>query len=154
MKDPIQKSVDVPLSPADAFELFTTKMDTWWPLDQKGVALGKGLAPSTTIRVDGREGGQVVEIMANDEEAVWGEILEWSPGERFRMTWRPGKAADMPTEVSVTFVPLGNGCRVELTHSGFEAYETGATSRANYADGWEALMGTIYASAAGALATA
>ncbi|MEM6275565.1 MAG: SRPBCC domain-containing protein, partial [Pseudomonadota bacterium] len=106
------------------------------------------LPPSTEIRVDAREGGRVVEILANEEEALWGEILEWSPGRRFRMTWQPGRSADMPTEVDVTFTPLGNGCRVELVHMGFEAYDNGAEIKAMYDDGWALLVGTLYAQAA------
>ncbi|MEM8592452.1 MAG: SRPBCC domain-containing protein [Pseudomonadota bacterium] len=146
---PIRKSVEVPLSSKEAFTLFTEKMDTWWPLDRKGVSVGMGLPPSKEIRVDAREGGKVVEILDTQEEALWGEILEWSPGERFRMTWQPGRAADMPTEVEVTFTPVGNGCRVELVHSGFEAYAQGGEIKAMYSDGWDELVGTLYASAAG-----
>ena len=30
--EPIQRSVTVPLEPEVAFELFTARMDTWWPV--------------------------------------------------------------------------------------------------------------------------
>ena len=151
---PIKKTVEVPLAPKDAFTLFTEKMDTWWPLETKGVSVSRGLPPSSEIRIEAREGGRVVEILANEEEALWGEILEWAPGERFRMTWCPGRTADMPTEVAVTFVEIGNGTRVELVHSGFEAYAGGAEIKGMYSDGWEMLMATLFARAAGALVAA
>ena len=145
---PIRKSVEVPLSAEKAFDLFTTRMDTWWPLEQKGVAIGRGLPPSKEIRVEPREGGTVTEMMEGDEEALWGTILTWEPGARFRMTWCPGRSADMPTEVDVTFTELGNGCRVELTHSGFDAYENGGEVKAMYNDGWAHLVQSLFAKAA------
>lgn len=145
---PIRKSVEVPLSPDEAFTLFTEKMDTWWPLADKGVSVSRGLPPSKRLRVEPREGGQVVEELANGEDAPWGTILTWEPGRRFRMTWQPGKAADMPTEVEVTFAVAGNGCRVDLTHGGFDAYAGVAEVKAMYSDGWEVLVGTLFARAA------
>ena len=151
---PIRKSVSVPLSPEAAFTLFTEKMDSWWPLDQKSVSVGKGLPPSRVLRVDPHPGGQVTEVMVNGEEEVWGEILDWVPGARFRMTWRPGRAAATPTEVDVTFSADAIGCRVVLVHSGFDAHANGAELKAMYSDGWEALVRTLFARAAGALQTA
>lgn len=147
--DPIRKSVEVPLSPLDAFTLWTEKMDSWWPLATKGVCVGRGLPPSTVLRVEPRVGGQVVEELANGEDAVWGEILTWEPGVRFRMTWHPGKAAEMPTEVDVTFTDAVGGTRVDLVHAGFDAYDEGAEVKAMYSDGWEMLVGTLFARAAG-----
>ncbi|MEM1374322.1 MAG: SRPBCC domain-containing protein [Pseudomonadota bacterium] len=154
MTDPIRKSVDVPLSPDDAFTLFTKKIDTWWPLETKGVSVSRGLPASKEIRVEGHEGGKVVEILSTGEEALWGRILEWTPGRSFRMTWQPGRTADLPTEVEVTFTPIGNGCRVELVHSGFDAYENGADIRTMYNDGWGVLVGTLFARAAQGTVTA
>ena len=146
---PIRKSVTVPLSPDDAFTLWTQKMDTWWPLDRKSVSLGRGLPPSKILRVTPEVGGQVVEVMTNGEEALWGTILIWEPGARLRMTWVPGRTADQPTEVTITFTADGDGCRVDLVHEGFDAYDNGAELREMYSDGWDELVGTIFARAAG-----
>ena len=87
LSDPIRKSVEVPLSPNDAFDLFTEKMGTWWPLDDK----------------------------------------------------------------SVSAVLVGNGCRVDLIHSGFERYDNGSAVKAGYDQGWGAILGTLYARAAQAM---
>lgn len=146
--DPIRKSVQVPLSPADAFTLFTEKMDTWWPLASHGVGAQDGQKPSTEVRVDQHAGGKVVEIMENKEEALWGEILEWAPGERFRMTWCPGRSPEHPTEVEVTFLPVGNGTRVELVHSGFDTHASWTAAHANYDQGWGVLLGKLFKGAA------
>lgn len=145
---PIRKSVSVPLTPGEAFTLWTEKMDRWWPLDTKGVSVGRGLDPSTVIRVEPRVGGQVVEELANGEDAVWGDILIWEPGQRFRMSWYPGRAADMPTEVEVTFTAENSGTRVDLVHSGFDAYASGAEVKSMYNDGWDVLVGRLFAEAA------
>lgn len=146
--EPIRKSVTVPLSPAEAFDLFVTRMDTWWPLAEKSVSAGRDIRPSQTLRVEPGVGGRIVEEMADGTEALWGEILDWEPGARFRMTWVPGRAAEMPTEVDVTFTRVGPDCRVDLTHSGFEAHASGTEARAMYDGGWHLLIGTVYAKAA------
>ena len=146
--EPIRKSVTVPLSPAEAFDLFLTRMDTWWPLAEKSVSAGRDISPSKTLRVEPGVGGRIVEEMADGEEALWGEFLDWEPSERFRMTWVPGRAAETPTELEVTFTPVGPDCRVDLTHSGFDAYASGTEARAMYDGGWHLLIGTIFARAA------
>ena len=87
-----------------------------------------------------RLGGAVIEIAADGARHVWGEVLEWAPGAALRMTWHPGKMAEQGTQVRVTFAPDGDGCRVELTHSGWEALEDGAKMRAGYNSGWDGVL--------------
>lgn len=147
MTYPIRKSVDVPLSPDAAFELFTTRMDVWWPLESHGVGADNG-APSKEIRVDTEAGGTVREILPSGEEAPWGTILEYEPGATFRMTWHPGKPAEDATEIVVTFMGVGNGCRVELTHGRWEARADAADAVNSYAQGWDFLLGVRFAGAA------
>ncbi|MEO0676265.1 MAG: SRPBCC domain-containing protein [Pseudomonadota bacterium] len=153
MTAPIKKSVDVPLRPAEAFDLFTARMDTWWPLDTHGVGADNG-APSKDIRFDAEEGGAVTEILPGGREARWGTVTEYTQGSSFAMTWHPGRDEAEATHVSVTFLPLGNGCRVELVHCGFEARADGTKASTMYAQGWDHLIGTLFARAAAELVTA
>ena len=132
--DPIVKTIEVPLGPDAAFELFTAKIGTWWPVESHSVSAGNG-APSQSLTLDARMGGALVEIASDGTQHVWGEVLEWEPGQSLRVTWHPGKMTDQQTEVRVTFEAAGDGCRVELTHSGWEALEEGAKMRSGYNDG-------------------
>ncbi|MEM6477477.1 MAG: SRPBCC domain-containing protein [Pseudomonadota bacterium] len=151
--DPIRKSIEVPLPPLEAFDLFTQKMETWWPLESHGVGADTG-APSSTIRVDQEEGGAVTEILPDGKAARWGTILEYAPGEAFRMTWHPGREERDATQVSITFRKAGNGCRVELVHDGFARHTDGVRAAHIYAQGWDHLLGILFARAAGRLISA
>ncbi|MEM6727829.1 MAG: SRPBCC domain-containing protein [Pseudomonadota bacterium] len=151
---PVKKTVEVPLSCEEAFTLFTEKMETWWPLSSHGVGTDRGLPPSKGIRVQAGEGGQVTEMLGNGDETPWGTILTWEPGARFRMSWCPGLPEEQTSEVDVTFTQIGNGCRVDLTHTGFGVYSAPAKAAANYEKGWGMLLGTLYARAAKALVPA
>ena len=144
--DPIQKTIRVPLPPEAAFDLFTTKIGTWWPVDSHSVSAGLG-APSQSLTLEARLGGELVEIASDGSRHVWGEVLEWSPGQALRLTWHPGKMADQQTEVRVTFAAEGDGCAVVLTHSGWEALGDGATPRNGYNSGWNGVLEQFVAAA-------
>ena len=138
--EPIVKSVHVPLTPAAAFDLFTARMGTWWPVESHSVSAGQG-APSQSLTLDGGLDSELVEVKADGKREVWGKILEWVPGEAFRMTWHPGKLPAEATEVRVTFTASGGGTEVVLTHSGWEALgDEGAKSRGGYNEGWVGVL--------------
>ena len=40
MIDPIEKTLVVPLTPDRAFDLFTNRMASWWPLDKHSLSAG------------------------------------------------------------------------------------------------------------------
>lgn len=130
---PIHTSIRVSWTPEQAFERFTTKMATWWPLASHSV----GAARAETVVMDPRVGGEIVERIRGGQESVWGSILEWDPPSHFTMAWHPGKEASTATRVTVRFVRDGSGTRVELTHSGWEALGSLATTaRRGYPMGW------------------
>jgi uncharacterized protein YndB with AHSA1/START domain len=97
MIEPIRFRVTVPLSPADAFLLFTERMTEWWPLPTH--SLGQDRA--TRVEFEPFAGGRIVEHTRDGEEHVWGEVLIAEPPHRIVFTWHPGLDAD--TEVEVTF---------------------------------------------------
>ena len=138
--DPILKVVDVPLSPAKAFELFTSRINEWWPVESHSVSSGQG-APSKSLTLDAKMGGALVEVAADGTEHVWGHVQEWEPGSALALTWHPGKTDGEMTRVRVVFEAQGEGCRVELTHSGWEALENGADMRKGYFGGWDGVLG-------------
>ena len=144
--EPIVKTVHVALPPAAAFDLFTARIGDWWPVESHSVSAGQG-APSQSLAMEPRLGGEVIEIAADGARHVWGKVLEWDPGVSMRMTWHPGKMADQQTEVRVSFKAAGAGCRVELTHAGWEALEDGAKTRAGYDTGWVGVLERFTAAA-------
>lgn len=130
---PIHTSINVSWTPEQAFERFTTRMASWWPLSSHSV----GAARAESVVMDPRVGGEIVERIRGGTESVWGSILEWNPPTHFTMAWHPGKEASTATRVTVRFVPDETGTRVELTHTGWEALGSLATTaRRGYPMGW------------------
>lgn len=144
---PVRMAITVPLSPREAFDLFTLDIARWWPLREHSVSRDEG----ATCRFEGGANGQLVEIAADGARHVWGVVQVWEPGERFVVSWHPGRAADSAQRLEVRFLAERNrdSCRVELEHSGWERLGAlaGAT-RAEYEGGWRAVLGRHYEAAA------
>jgi hypothetical protein len=97
------------------------------------------------VRFEPRAGGRIVETVADGRECVWGTIDEWSPGERLRFSWHPGRGPETAQWVEVAFAPNPAGTRVTLTHGGWERLgERAATVRENYVTGWSAVVVARY----------
>jgi uncharacterized protein YndB with AHSA1/START domain len=140
---PITRSVTVRCSAERAFELFTARMDAWWPVETHSRAAmeheDEGLKVER-IEFQGRVGGQVLEHMSDGEARSWGEILTWEPPRRFVLAWKPHPRPDPPTEVEVRFDPAGEGTEVVLVHRAWERLigirPDLDTAHAGYAAGW------------------
>ncbi len=110
----------------------------WWPLDGYSVYGGAGSVAF--------EDGALVERGADGAQALWGTVLEWSPGATLRMTWHPGGDPEHATEVEVRFSPVavhgrdGVGTLVELVHSGWERHPQPEAARAEYGGGWTGVI--------------
>ena len=95
MTEAIRKTVLVDFTPEEAFELFTARIASWWPVrthsyggdDVKDVVLEPGV------------GGRLYEVTA-DGEQDWGSVLAWEPPNRLLLDWQIGEARG--TEVEVT----------------------------------------------------
>jgi uncharacterized protein YndB with AHSA1/START domain len=132
----IRKTVLLDFTPEEAFELFTARIASWWPVrthsyggeDVKNVVLESGV------------GGRLYEVTA-DGEQDWGSVLAWEPPSRLLLDWQIGEARG--TEVEVTFAPEGPGSRVVLQHRGFAA----DLPRGRYDEGWDTVLGTFVESA-------
>jgi uncharacterized protein YndB with AHSA1/START domain len=144
MIDPIRLTTTVPLSPAGAFDLFTARLHTWWPLATHSVFQDD----IETCVFEPRTGGRIVERSRTGEENVWGEVLVYEPPHRFVVTWHP--SGGPATEVEVTFTPADDGTYVELLHRGWEVFEQPEEARAGYAKGWPFVFGERFTAAAAA----
>lgn len=150
---PIVRSVTVPLDAAAAFELFTARMETWWPVATHSRAAtefeGEELHV-TGVEFQARVGGQVLERMSDGRTLPWAEIVAWDPPHRFVMAWKPHPRPQPPTEVEVRFVPSADGTLVELEHRAWERLTEPIAPELyeRYAGGWVKTLGA-FADAAG-----
>jgi hypothetical protein len=151
--EPIQRSVTVPLEPERAFELFTARMDTWWPVETHSRAEIE-FEDDDDVHVErvefqGRAGGQVVEHLTDGRALPWAEVIVWEPPHRFVMAWRPHSRPQPATDVEVRFTPHDAGTLVELEHRGWERLTEALAPELyeSYAGGW---IGTLSRFAAAA----
>lgn len=137
---PIIASISVETDPAKAFEIFTDRLDTWWPLETHSRAVDEFEDQGVTVeRVEfqGRRGGRVLEHLSNGEVLPWAEVLVWEPPDRFVLAWRPNSSSRPPTELEVRFTSRGDGTLVELEHRGWERLgEIAEEARESYGSGW------------------
>ena len=135
MVDAIRKTVLVDFAPEEAFELFTARINSWWPSSSHSYG---GDAVQEVV-FEQKPDGRVYEVTAEGEQD-WARVTEWDPPHRLALDWLIGEPA---TEIEVTFTPEGPGSRVVLEHRGFQEPER----RGNYASGWDVVLGTYVESA-------
>lgn len=143
--EPIRMTVRVRRRIQDAFELFTTGIGTWWPLQTYSF----GGERSSELFLEPGVGGRFYERFSDGEEHTTGRVFAWDPPRAVGFTWQHDEWV-APTEVMVRFVPEEtNLTRVELEHRAWERLGlSGAQSREMYANGWPTVFG-CFATAAG-----
>lgn len=138
--DPLVKRVVVPGPPEVVFDLFTTRIDEWWPRSTHSMDGDD----ASSVHMDTGAGGRVFEVGSGGVEHEWGQILVWEPGKRVAFTWHPGLDVREATRVDVTFRAGAGGTEVTLVHDGWEA--RGADwqeKRHGYDSGWDFVLGRI-----------
>jgi uncharacterized protein YndB with AHSA1/START domain len=130
--DAIRKTLLVDFAPAEAFELFTTRASSWWPMTTHSYGGDK----VKEVVFEPRVGGSVHEV-TDEGTAQWARVLEWEPPHRLVLEWLIGKCSG--TEVEVRFSPEGPGSRLELEHRGWDRIEAPA-EREGYAGGWDVVL--------------
>jgi len=113
-RPPVRQSALVRAGRQHTFDTFVDTIGTWWPVNP----FSAGKDRVRNVSVDKHLGGRVYETWDDGTEADWGEVLIWSPPERFAMTWA---IVSVHTEVELTFIELGPALtRVSVVHSGWE----------------------------------
>lgn len=144
MTDPIVKTLNVPCTAEQAFDVFVERIGTWWPLESHAASAAAGKA-ALDVTIEPHVGGAVYETMWDGGRNDWGKVLEFERGKTLSMTWHPGNNADHPTQVTVTFEDTSAGARVVLTHSGWEIWaDKAADARGNYDGGWDVVFGSCF----------
>ncbi|MEJ3749877.1 metalloregulator ArsR/SmtB family transcription factor [Actinomycetes bacterium KLBMP 9797] len=136
---PVRKTCTVPLDPAAAFALFTTRIAEWWPGSHSISGAAEGIAD---LRFEGRVGGRVVEVTTDGQEYSWADVVAWNPPTRFVLSWHPNVDPQAASRLEVTFQPAdGGGTEVLLEHGAWEEFgDRGPELRENYNTGWDAVL--------------
>ncbi|MEL6700880.1 MAG: SRPBCC family protein, partial [Pseudomonadota bacterium] len=156
--DPVVKTLSVPVTPQEAFTLFTVKMADWWPLDSHSLTANEDTAPGKVpdaLHIDPRKGGLIEETKPDGTRHPWGTITAWEPGDRFAMTWHVGRPEAEATFLDVRFEAQGTGTRITLIHDGWAVLgDQGPAMRGGYFTGWDLVFGQCFAQACGAMTPA
>jgi len=129
---PIRREILVDADPQTAFEVFTARIGRWWPLEEHSV-----YGASATVAF---EDGRLVERSADGQAAVWGAVTRWEPPTAVAFSWHPGQPAERASRVEVTFAAADGRTLVTLEHAGWEVYADPAAARAEYDQGWPAVL--------------
>jgi uncharacterized protein YndB with AHSA1/START domain len=130
MTEPLRRQALVNAEPARAFELFTTRLNAWWPLERYSV-FGDGSVAFDEGRIVERSG---------DRESVWGEVTEWEPPRALAFTWHPGHPIEQSTDVAITFEPDADQTLITLVHTGWERHTDPESARGEYDEGWPLVL--------------
>ena len=109
MNPPVVRHVRVNCEVNHAFEVFTTKLDLWWPATHRRFV-------KSTLYLEAQKGGRFFEQSEEGKEVLLGEVLRCEPPHSISWTWYPGAITE-PTLVEVSFTPENNGTLVEVVHS-------------------------------------
>jgi uncharacterized protein YndB with AHSA1/START domain len=140
--DPIVLVVDLAVTPAEAYAAFTSRFADWWPVATHSLSRDA----MACCRLEARPGGAVDEVLPDGTRHVWGEVLAVEPGRQIRFSWHPGREPESAQWILVEFAPAAKGCRVTLTHGGWEALgEIAPLLRQEYVPGWRHVLGTLFA---------
>jgi uncharacterized protein YndB with AHSA1/START domain len=119
----VRKVVSVKVPAAVAWQVFTEKMGTWWPLSTHKI----GEAKAIDAVIEPVVGGRWYERGEDGSSCDWGRVLAWEPPRRLVLSWEI--TADwkhdpsLSTEVEVRFIAEGeDGTRVELEHRHLDRY--------------------------------
>ena len=119
---PVRKSVVVEATPPQAFAVFTSGIDRWWPKSH-----GIGTSPIRESVIEPFVGGRWFSRHEDGSDVVIGHVRVWQPAERLVVSWeissewKPDPRPEFTSEVEVRFIAEAGGrTRVELEHRNFE----------------------------------
>jgi uncharacterized protein YndB with AHSA1/START domain len=152
----VRREVTVEVAVERAFDVFTRRLDAWWPHDSHHI----GATPAIAVlepHVDGR----CYSLAEDGTQCDWGRVLVFEPPQRLVFAWlltpdwQYEADSARASDVEVTFTALSpSRTQVVLTHRGFERYASGGDvmrAQVDGAGGWGLLV-DLYARRVGELA--
>jgi uncharacterized protein YndB with AHSA1/START domain len=145
----VRKTITVEAPQALAFDVFTTQMSTWWPLETHHI----GAAPAEATLMEPHIGGRWYEQASDGTTCEWGRVLEWDPPHRVVLLWAISSQwvhdPAITSEVEIRFVEeASDRTRVELEHRNLDTFGNEAETMAAIFDsegGWTGLLGSFAA---------
>ena len=141
---PVRKSVVVEASPPQAFAVFTSGINRWWPKSH-----GIGATPIAESVIEPFVGGRWYTRHEDGTDVVLGHVRVWQPAERLVVSWeisaewKPDPRPAVTSEVEVRFIAEPSGrTRVDLEHRNFERMgaAAGEKMRNSVDGGWPHLL--------------
>ena len=142
-------TVSVPVE--QAFRVFTSSFDSWWPREYHF-----GQAEMAEAILEPGEGGRWYERGTDGTERDWGRVLVWEPPQRLMVTWQTNGLYQYDpdpahaSEIEVRFTADGPGQTVvELEHRYLDRLASGDAIRGmiQSGGGWIAIL-ELFAKAA------
>ena|SRR5215218_7490586 len=135
MTEALRIGFDVACAPEHAFDVWTSRIDTWWPRDHT-------VGEAVSVQLVEGIGGRIYERDADGTEHDWGRVTAWDPPRSLAYTWHLGRTTDEATDVEIRFIPSGPGVtRVEIQQSGWERFgHLAGPWRDRNQIGWESLL--------------
>jgi uncharacterized protein YndB with AHSA1/START domain len=136
MTAPLLISFDVDCSADHAFNVWTSKIGTWWPSEHTVSG------DPEEIVLEGYPGGRIYERTSTGERHEWGEVTTWEPPRRLSYLWHIGRERETATEVEISFIDEGVArTRIDIAHSGWDEVGGDAEARRDQnRRGWDALV--------------
>jgi uncharacterized protein YndB with AHSA1/START domain len=115
---PVRKSVVVNADAALAFEVFTSRIDMWWPKSH-----GIGRTPLAESIIEPSVGGRWYARCEDGTEVTNGHVIVWEPAKRVVFSWevtaqwKPASTALSEVEVRfITRTPRSHPCPSSSTY--------------------------------------
>jgi hypothetical protein len=137
----IKKEVLVAARQETAFEVFTGKMDTWWPRTHH-----VGMSPMVSFVLEPHVNGRWYTCHEDGSEVNIGYVLVWDPYGRLILNWQVNANfhcdPNVNTEIEVLFIPEGpNKTLVKLEHRNLERLGDGQKTVEDMERGWGMILG-------------
>jgi uncharacterized protein YndB with AHSA1/START domain len=136
----IRKRLLVNTAQERAYEVFTKKIDRWWPRTHH---IGK--TPVKEFILEPRLNGRWYSTHEDGSECEIGKVLVWEPPKRLVLAWQVNGqfqyVSSLITEIEIKFTPDGpNKTIVEFEHRDLERLGGGGKTPESMDAGWAMIL--------------
>jgi len=133
----IERTLSLSVDVDRAWHAWTEKIDLWWPPGHRRYR-------GSTLTLEGRVGGRLVERVSGGEEFTMGVVTGWEPTSRLTYDFYPGASPETPTAVEICFDAVDGGSVVRVRHRrGRLSEERWGKTNATFARSIEALFESL-----------